>query len=259
MVSIRSAVPGEMAEVGDIRIAAYVSGGFISADSGYAPALRGLGADGNWEVLVATVPAHGSQRDPGPAHAQVERIVGTIMLQPWPHSGEVVTGPDEAEIRALAVRPEAQGQGIGRTLLRYLMRRAIELGVRHLVLCTEPSMRVAHRMYEQEGFVRLPERDWSPAPGTTLLVYGMRLTVAQAQGTKPRLPPRPFRTAPSASEPVAASTSSPSPDAPCAFAAASASARAAIWIFRKCLDIDLNTKNKITPMPKMTRNATVPG
>ncbi len=45
-----------MAEVGDIRIAAYRSGGFISADSGYAPTLRGLGADGNGEVLVATVP-----------------------------------------------------------------------------------------------------------------------------------------------------------------------------------------------------------
>jgi hypothetical protein len=30
-------------------------------------------------------------------------------------------------------------------------------------------------MYEQEGFVRLPERDWSPAPGITLLAYGMRL------------------------------------------------------------------------------------
>jgi hypothetical protein len=25
------------------------------------------------------------------------------------------------------------------------------------------------------------------------------------------------------------------------------------------LDIDLNTKNKMTAMPKMTRNATVPG
>jgi ribosomal protein S18 acetylase RimI-like enzyme len=163
-----------MAEVGDIRIAAYVSDGFISADSGYAPTLRGLGADGNGEVLVATVPAHD----------QAERIVGTVMLQPWPHAGEVVTGPDEAEIRALAVRPEAQGQGIGRKLLRHLMRRASEQGVSHLVLCTEPTMRVAHRMYEQEGFVRLPERDWSPAPGTTLLVYGMHLN-----GSAPAAPP----------------------------------------------------------------------
>jgi ribosomal protein S18 acetylase RimI-like enzyme len=172
-----------MAEVGDIRIEAYVSDGFLSADSGYAPTLRGLGADGNGEVLVATVP-HRGQRDPGSARDEAERIVGTIMLQPWPHAGEVVTGPDEAEIRALAVRPEAQGQGIGRTLLRHLMRRASELKVRHLVLCTEPTMRVAHRMYEQEGFVRLPERDWSPAPGTTLLVYGMHLN-----GVNPASPP----------------------------------------------------------------------
>jgi ribosomal protein S18 acetylase RimI-like enzyme len=248
-----------MAEVGDIRIAAYVSDGFISADSGYVPTLRGLGADGNGEVLVATVPASEPHGGTDAGHGQAERIVGTIMLQPWPHAGEVVTGPEEAEIRALAVRPEAQGQGIGRRLLLHLMRRATDLGVRHLVLCTEPTMRVAHRMYEQEGFVRLPERDWSPAPGTTLLVYGMRLNGAQAQGSRPRLPPRPSRTALPASDPVAASRWSPSRDAPCAFAAASASARAAIWIFRKCLAIDLNTKNKMTPMPKMTRNATVPG
>lgn len=248
-----------MAEVGDIRIAAYVSDGFISADSGYAPTLRGLGADGNGEVLVATVPASEPQRVVGSPHEKADRIVGTIMLQPWPHAGEVVTGPEEAEIRALAVRPEAQGQGIGRSLLLHLMRRATDLGVRHLVLCTEPTMRVAHRMYEQEGFVRLPERDWSPVPGTTLLVYGMHINGAQAQGTKPRLPLRPSRAAPPASDPVAASTSSPSPDASCAFAAASASARAAVWIFRKCLAIDLNTKNKMTAMPKMTRNATVPG
>jgi ribosomal protein S18 acetylase RimI-like enzyme len=160
-----------MPEVGDIRIAAYVHDGFISADSGYAPALRALGADGHGEVLVAAV----APNEQHSADDSAERIVGTIMLQPWPYAGEVVTGPEEAEIRALAVRPEAQGQGVGKTLLRHLLRRAAELGIRHLVLCSETSMRVAHRMYEQEGFVRLPERDWSPAPGITLLVYSLRL------------------------------------------------------------------------------------
>jgi ribosomal protein S18 acetylase RimI-like enzyme len=148
-----------MAVVGEIRVAAYEAGGFISADSVYAPMLRGLGADGNGHVLVATMPP----------------VVGTIMLQTWPHTGPVVAGPDEAEIRALAVRPEIQGMGIGRTLLRHGLERAAGLGVRHLVLCTEPAMRVAHRLYEQAGFVRLPERDWSPSPGTTLLVYGLSL------------------------------------------------------------------------------------
>jgi ribosomal protein S18 acetylase RimI-like enzyme len=154
-----------MSIVGEIRIAAYEAAGFISSDSGYAPTLRGLGADGNGHVLVATMPA-------------TEQIVGTIMLQTWPHTGQVVAGPDEAEIRALAVRPEIQGMGIGRTLLRHALQRAGELGVRHLVLCTEPAMHVAHRLYEQAGFVRLPERDWSPSPGTTLLVYGLKLDAA---------------------------------------------------------------------------------
>ena len=36
-------------------------------------------------------------------------------------------------------------------------------------------MRTAHRLYERAGFVRLPERDWSPVPGVNLLVYGLRL------------------------------------------------------------------------------------
>jgi ribosomal protein S18 acetylase RimI-like enzyme len=171
-VKIREAAAAEMAEVGDIRIAAYQGGGYISPDSGYAPTLRGLGADGHGQVLVATVPRAG----------RAERIIGTIMLQTWPHAGQVVTGPHEAEIRALAVRPEAQGEGVGLTLLRNLMRRACQRGISHLVLCTEPSMRVAHHLYEREGFTRLPDRDWSPAPGTALLVYGLRLNGTALSG-----------------------------------------------------------------------------
>jgi ribosomal protein S18 acetylase RimI-like enzyme len=167
-----------MASVGAIRVAAYEAGGFLSADSGYAPTLRDLGADGNGHVLVAVWPATADHRglgSPAVAAAETERVVGTIMLQTWPHTGPVVTGPDEAEIRALAVRPDIQGQGIGKELLKHALHRASGLGVRHLVLCTEPEMRGAHRLYEQAGFVRLPARDWSPAPGVTLLVYGLNL------------------------------------------------------------------------------------
>ena len=164
-MQIRDATPGERAEVGDIRIGAYQAGGFISPDSGYAPTLRGLGADGTGHVLVACLPENGDRA----------QIVGTIMLQTWPNCGPVVAGPDEAEIRALAVRPQVQGQGVGRELLTRLIERAAGLGVRHLVLCTEPGMRAAHHLYEHAGFVRLPERDWSPAPDVSLLVYGMSL------------------------------------------------------------------------------------
>jgi ribosomal protein S18 acetylase RimI-like enzyme len=163
---IRQATPDEMAVVGEIRVAAYVAGGSMSADSGYASTLRELGADGKDLVLVAVMPESGGLS---------ERVIGTIMLQLWPNTGQVVKGAHEAEVRALAVRPDAHGSGVGAELLRRLMELATEAGIRQLVLCTLPEMKAAHRLYERAGFRRRPERDWSPVPGVTLLVYDLRL------------------------------------------------------------------------------------
>jgi ribosomal protein S18 acetylase RimI-like enzyme len=159
---IRDAHPDELAEVGELRLAAYRADGFLSADSTYAPRLRELGADGLGQVLVAVA------EEPGP-------ILGTVTLQFWPDAGHVVQEPDEAEIRALAVRPAAQRTGVGQALLAAVIDRAAKAGVRHLVLSTQPDMTTAHRLYEQAGFDRLPGRDWSPEPGTTLLAYGKQL------------------------------------------------------------------------------------
>ena len=157
---VRAAHPTELAEIGDIRLAAYRADGFLSPDSSYAAVLHGLGATGNGRVLVAV---------------DGDRILGTVMLQYWPEAGEVVRGPEEAEIRALAVAPSAQRMGAGSALLQAVITEAEGNGVRYLALCSLPEMRAAHRMYERAGFVRLPERDWSPQPGTQLLAYGMPL------------------------------------------------------------------------------------
>ena len=154
---VRDALPEELAEVGEIRVTAYQEAGFLSPGSGYAPVLRALGGDGDGTVLVAV--------DGG-------RIVGTVMLQ---SGGNVVTGPDEAEIRALAVTPDGQRTGTGSALLRAVIERAAGDGVRHLTLLTQPDMVAAQRLYERAGFRRLPDRDWSPAPGVTLLAYGLKL------------------------------------------------------------------------------------
>lgn len=159
---IRDAHLSELAEIGAIRVRAYQADGFLAPESGYAPRLRELGADGLGRVLVAV---NGAQ----------EGIVGTVMLQFWPDAGHVVHGPGEAEIRALAVRPDAQGGGIGRALLAAVIDRAGRDGVRHLVLCTQPDMKAAHHLYEEAGFRRLPERDWEPEPGDMLLAYGKEL------------------------------------------------------------------------------------
>jgi GNAT superfamily N-acetyltransferase len=168
-VIVRDALPGELAEVGEIRVAAYVADGFMSPDSGYAPTLRALGGDGDGEILVAVDEGGG-------------RMLGTVTLQFWPHGGEIGVGRDEAEIRALAVTPGAQGRGTGTALLKAVIERAERAGVRRLLLLTQQEMKTAQRMYQRAGFLRLPDRDWSPVEGVNLLAYGLPLPGDRAAG-----------------------------------------------------------------------------
>src|ERR1700684_3324978 len=100
-VIVRDALPGELTEIGDLRVAAYSAQDFLSDGSHYTETLRGLGRAGDGQVLAAV---------------DGDQILGTVMLQEWPDAGHVVRGPDEAEVRALAVAPGAQGRGIGRAL-----------------------------------------------------------------------------------------------------------------------------------------------
>jgi len=158
-VMVREARPDELDAIGDLRVAAYRADGFLPPTSGYAATLRALGADGQGEVLAAV--------DGG-------QIVGTVMLQGWP-GGQMARGPGEADVRALAVAPDARGRGIGAALVAALIERATGRGIRQLVLLTLPQMRAAHRLYSQAGFTRMPDRDWSPRPGEVLLAYGLVL------------------------------------------------------------------------------------
>jgi ribosomal protein S18 acetylase RimI-like enzyme len=164
-VTVRDARPDELAEIGDLRVAAYEAGGFLSDASHYGETLRTLGHDGIGQIMVA-VDREGDGRRP---------ILGTVMLQLWPDAGHVVRGPGEAEFRALAVAPGARGRGVGRVLLRAVIDRARASGVRHLLLCTQTTMLAAQHLYTEAGFRRLPERDWNPVPGFTLLAYGLEL------------------------------------------------------------------------------------
>ena len=109
---------------------------------------------------------------------QANRIYLDFSSYPdGPNGGELLRGPEEAEIRALAVRPEARGRGVGRALVDAVIGRAASLGVRHLLLLTQQEMTTAHRIYEEAGFARLPARDRSPQPGVDLLAYGLDLDV----------------------------------------------------------------------------------
>ncbi len=159
---VRDARPAELAEIGDLRVAAYEAGGFLSDASHYGETLRTLGHDGSGQILAAVDESTG-------------QILGTVMLLLWPHAEHLVQGPDEAEIRALAVAPAARGRGAGRALLQAVIDRARAGGVRHLLLCTQTTMHAAQHLYTEAGFRRLPERDFTPVPGFTLPAYGLLL------------------------------------------------------------------------------------
>jgi ribosomal protein S18 acetylase RimI-like enzyme len=174
-VIVREALPGELAEVGEIRVNAYRAGGHMSPESTYAPVLRALGSGGDGTVLVA-VADQGDGGDQGNEAGQGDGgILGTIMLQRGQDGGQLVSGEHEAEIRALAVAPEGQGKGTGSALLQAAIAHAERAGVRNLVLLTQADMRAAQHLYQKAGFRRLPDRDWSPRPGITLLAYGLPL------------------------------------------------------------------------------------
>ncbi|GAA4126684.1 GNAT family N-acetyltransferase [Actinomadura keratinilytica] len=160
---VREVRPGEMGAVGELRVEAYQAQDLLAVKPDYADTLRVLGADGPGKVLVAV------------EDGRTAPILGTVMLERWHADSEVARGEDEAEIRALAVAPQAQGRGVGRALVRAAIDQAAAWGIRQLLLSTQPAMTAAQRLYRAEGFVRLPDRDWMPGPGLTLMVFGRLL------------------------------------------------------------------------------------
>jgi len=157
---IREVLPSELDGVGSLRVGAYEAQDLLASASAYAPVLRSLGAGGGATVLVAV---------------EDGELLGTVMLQPWGPDSEIARGAEEVEMRALAVSSAAQGRGVGRALVDAAVSRARQQGHRRLVLCTQPAMRAAQRLYLAAGFERLPDRDWSPLPGVDLLAFELRL------------------------------------------------------------------------------------
>ena len=112
-------------------------------------------------------------------------IVGTVLLYP-PRRMELPQGRrlemPWPEVRLLAVAPAARGRGVGAALMQECVRRVHRAGGRVLSLHTTDLMKTALRMYERMGFVRAPEIDFQPVPGTT--VMGFRLDLGDMETTR---------------------------------------------------------------------------
>ena len=162
---IRSAVPSEYDEVGEMMVAAYSEiPGFPLPDD-YAASLgdvRSRARDS--DVLVAVTE---------------DGIVGSVTYVPGVgSSGAEFDDPDGAGIRMLAVLPSARGRGIARALTEACIARARMAGRHIVVLHTSTAMLGAQRLYASMGFHRDPSLDWVPEPHIELLGYTLRLQPA---------------------------------------------------------------------------------
>ncbi len=151
----------QLERVGELTAQVYVGEGYIPDTADYVNELR----DARLRAAEAEVWVADEEGE----------ILGAVAFCPDGSPYQELAQEREAEFRMLVVNPSARGRGVGEALVRQCISRARELGYAGLVLSTMPGMDDARRVYERLGFVRIPERDWSPVPDVELL--GFRLTL----------------------------------------------------------------------------------
>jgi len=104
------------------------------------------------------------------------KISGSVLLFPLATAADVRPLNQRAELRLLAVLPEARGRGIGAALVSEEIGRARQSGTTALDLYTFEIMAVAIGLYERFGFYRLPDHDIESAPGLVALAYRLDIT-----------------------------------------------------------------------------------
>ncbi len=162
-LEIRPARDAELEAVGELTLAAYSAERSLVEDVGYAADLLDAAKRAEQAELLVAVDGDGT-------------LVGTVTIaRPGTPFAEL-SREGELEFRMLGVRPTATGRGVGEALTRAVIARARELDATRVVLCSLVTMARAHRLYERLGFVRMPERDWEPHPGVTLVAYRLELT-----------------------------------------------------------------------------------
>ena len=159
MITVRPAHTDELAEVGELTVRAYAE--WLVPDDFYVRHLRDAATRAREaEVYVALLG---------------QDLAGTVTFcsqeSPWSE----IARPGEGEFRMLAVDPAHRGQGVAEALVGVCLERARELGYGALVLSSLEVQAPAQRLYRRLGFMRDPDRDWSPVEGVDLMAFVKRL------------------------------------------------------------------------------------
>ncbi len=159
---VRRATEADHAAVGEVTVAAYREY-TQAAEVGYVEHLRDAASRHREAELWLA-----EDEDSG-------EVLGTVTLCPVGSPWREIGADDEAEFRMLAVSPAAQRRGVGTELMDLVVRRAREDGAAAVVLSSLAEMTAAHRIYERQGFARVPDRDWSPVAGVDLIAFRKEL------------------------------------------------------------------------------------
>ncbi len=154
-ITIRTATPADYPAIAELTVDAYADGGHLDGEENYATTLANVaGRASAGDILVAE-----DGRD----------VLGAMLLvRPGSRYSEIA-GPGEVEFRMLAVSPKAQRRGIGERLVQECLDRARAAGADRVVISARDFIEGPLRLYARMGFVRMPERDWSPQPGVSLV------------------------------------------------------------------------------------------
>lgn len=109
------------------------------------------------------------------------RLAGGIVyfgdMAEYGSGGTATTVRNASGIRLLGVDPAFRGAGAGRALTQACIQLARDRGHAQVILHTTQAMQVAWRLYEQLGFTRSEDLDFSQQG---LPVFGFRLPLTRA-------------------------------------------------------------------------------
>ena len=157
-ITVRPATSADLAEAGRICVTAYDAAGQLDdgPHQGYGTVLADTASRmEDAHLLVA-------ERDGA--------IVGTVTICPLGSAVAEIGREGEVEFRFLAVDPAAWRTGVADALIEACDEHARATGAHALTISVRDINHGARALYEKRGFVRVPERDWSPVPTVDLYV-----------------------------------------------------------------------------------------
>ncbi|MEV6125407.1 GNAT family N-acetyltransferase [Streptomyces violaceusniger] len=160
-ITIRRARDEELDGIGELTAQVYLGDGLLDfGDSDpYLTTLRDARRRAaEAELLVA-------------ADAASDEVLGAVAFAVYGGAYAELARPGEGEFRMLAVRAQSRRRGAAEALVRACLDRGRALGLKRIVISSQQSMTAAHRLYERLGFVRVPERDWSPIAELDLTLW----------------------------------------------------------------------------------------